>query len=189
MSKNVEAIHHWKTDMYYRCLLLLDADRLRAMLEAMAGNADNWFRDQLKDVVDSIDSLSVAGGEHEDVAALPALSAPAGASGFGDVVQSSGFTRAVVNAPDLPSVRVYFDHGSHQSGRHRGWVDCGVDSHLNCIHYEFVGSSSRKDLLALMHPWYLAGPHCTDKRLLLAYMPSSQEAQDMSDVFLNCTVF
>ena len=86
VSKNVEVIHHWKTDMYYRCLVLPDADKLMAMFEAMDGNADTWLRDQVKDLVDFADAVAVAGGEHEDVAPLLALSAPVGLSVLGDVV-------------------------------------------------------------------------------------------------------
>ena len=78
------------------------------------------------------------------------------------------WTRALVDTgPHSSQIRLFFDRGTHQSGKQRGWVDC---SHHECIRYVFC-DHSKLEMAAEMLAWERAGATLADKSIHLAFKP------------------
>lgn len=159
-QKGVPSIPHDTKDLHYQCLLRLSGSALQTFLSSLSSGIDySWCSQQLKQLkdddvslaeevaLDDIDGEPVPPEESE----LPPerlLPAPALLDAVG-----VDWYRCLCSC-DGVSVKVYFDHGSHQSGRLRGYAVCGSKEHDSCYKYRFCDEfESRVDMAAFMLSW------------------------------------
>ena len=69
-----------------------------------------------------------------------------------EVATASFWKRCVVSDGIRPGVKVYFDRGTHESGRARGWMDCQRHGCRRCVFCDQF--KSRSDFLADMYLWF-----------------------------------
>ncbi len=177
-EKGVTSVEHGGLDAYYRCLLPLDEGALRSLPVGWAAKGHAWLRSQL-----SLNGAEVEGDEERvgaaDVAealALPICDSIADI--IAPVVRSAaeeGWSRCMVRLPPNAWFKVWFDGCTHQSGRQRGWAECGS---YRCIKYKFTEVlESRVPFCAAMALWMGHGVMHSDMTRSdhLAYWPSPEQ--------------
>ncbi len=159
IAKGVQFIEHFEKDGYYKCLIHQSPSDLQETLAQMGSEirSNAWFVDRSGGdaILDDDAGLQVVPAyeaipdEHVLSPLLPLPPAP------GDCAT---WKRCVVTSPGGLQLKVYFDNGSHSSGRYRGWTDCPFHS---CIRYRFCDEhGSREALAADMVAWAEVG--CQD---------------------------
>ena len=124
-GKGVPEVKHNGTSNYYKCLLLLDGERLESVLLALEDMNDELFRLALKDIDDGIDDGDRDGGDLQLLGgggAIPIMPPMMREPGPGDE-----WVRVNATAHGFPAQKIYFDHSS--PGRQKGYsvcADCGV---------------------------------------------------------------
>ena len=172
-EKGVACISHTQVDGYYRCLLIMSADKVQAMLRSMHGRPDAWFKQQIAAIDDP--SLENGGsvcdaGSAESRLALVSPLAP--------VVEQRGFARQICNSGDGSSSRkVYFDNftGTRAGDVQRGFVHC--PHHPSCIRYRPVVRETVREFCTEMYAWMRVGSRgdLDSKAKHLAYECSAAE--------------
>lgn len=123
-----------------------------------------------------------AGDGVEDVVARPG-----GARGPSLLASAlpEGWKRTECSVGDLPPLKVYFDHFSHQTGVQRGWCTCSEPSHGSCIKYEFVTvARSRLEFCSMLFAWHRAAARFDNKADHLGFAPSAEEIADLERTML-----
>ena len=177
-AKGVKEILHQMPDNYYKCLLFMDIARLEHMLQHMAGQRDEWFRQQLRDEGAGAPAAledREDGEEEDEHAPLLAIVDVPDNDLVPPVVQSNEWSRCLVSLPGGAQSKIYFDHSSHVSGRQRGWVDCAKHC---CIKYEFC-FGNKDAFCTYMHLWRLGCDECSTKKEHLKWDPPA------ADVYTN----
>ena len=169
-------------DGYYKCLLVLPAEKLLQMLADMDGQSNEWFNMHLQGIAD-------AGLSDDDILAIADAEPAAGApdAGIQGAVAIALLSRCTVDAgDDTRSIKVYFDNCTHQSGEQRGWMGCL--HHDACIRYKFVSGATRHQFCAEMYAWHEAGDRLTSKAQHLEHAPV-QDIVDCNSMVLRCFDF
>jgi hypothetical protein len=183
MAKGVESIPHLEKDAYYRCLLRLSAASLALMLSTMPADADNdWFKSQLVDGEDEPfedELLALEDEPPEEGEPRPALSClvpPAV-----EIELPQFWDRCWMRIGDAsPRYKCYFDQGTHQSNRPRGWVNC--ETH-QCIKYMWADTfDSRESFCAFAYAWltlYHSDHPCKGDHL--SFTPTTEQVKAVAD--------
>lgn len=175
-DKGVQSIPHTAVDAFYRCLLLLPARKVQAMLRGGVGKSSAFYVEQLRaagplalqhDAHLAIeDGLAVEGDAQPDGGILPLPPLMVGEL-------PPAWTRVRAKLPCGYSLRVYFDHFSHSSSVQRGFVNCSA--HPSCIKYEFVTSAPDKaTFVAKIVAWERLGEGMSTKEEHLVAIPDQQ---------------
>ena len=175
-KKGLTGILHSRTDNYYKCLLLLDADRLMKFLtEHDACPGDQTCRDMLKDV-DADDSDDNTDHVQPIEMLEPATRLLPVEDGHVDhELQVDTWMRKIIidNRDPNITLKVHFDGSSHSSGIQRGWANCDVHQ---CIRYRQIDrSEDQLDFCAEMYMWFKKRHDYHDKPQHLDYVPSRAE--------------
>ena len=76
-------------------------------------------------------------------------------------------------SPEDPGVKIYFDKGSHTSGRPRAWTCCPNDDHPYCEKYKFLHQfPSERSLKVWLYAWSTANFRHADKYGHLGFVPT-----------------
>ena len=160
ISNGVTEILHGMTNNYYRCLINLRGETLMQTIANMEGHDDRWFLAQMKGIVPAA-LADLAAIEDEPGADVPAIMNVAdevllrlgdAPSILGSDVVPEIWTRVLVDCgPGTRVKKVYFDGGSHQTRRQRGWMDCSFP--CRCIKYVFINDETKELFCARLYAW------------------------------------
>ena len=178
-TKGWPTISHYQSDQYYRCLILMDANKLTQLVGQLDGKRDSWFRDRLKDI--GIDEEAEAARALESGGDDGGVDGPGALEDGVDVppppeeiaVDFMGWQRqACVPRPGATPLRVYFDHGSG-GNQQRAWLTCLL--HDGCIRWRTCAGDQRR-FLSYMCAWHAAGeqPEYNSKALHMAMEPCEE---------------
>ena len=191
MQKGVDRILHGQSGQYYKMLLTLDGDSLKQALANLPEQAERpavfqmSFDDAIMDDDQEVpgmlpDSVPPVRPDAESSALPDADFAYSEQGLMAPAVTLSGWSRCIVDAgAGTKQMKLFFDHGSHSSGRQRGWVDC--DLH-DCRRYRHV-SGTQAEFSAEMYAWFInsASDGIHDRWCHLAYHPPSADVAALVD--------
>ena len=158
-KKGVREIKHHAPDAYYHCLLRCSAHQIAEMLQE--GEMTNtFFLQQLQGVVEEEDSdielldldaeilagLDAQDATHEDASVGPMLALPVN-------TRDLYHRRCVVHVGgNSAKLKIFFDRGTHQSGRPRAWANCEAHGCIKCM---FVDDfDDKRGVCSWLYAWW-----------------------------------
>ena len=185
-GKAVPDIDHYQHDNYYKCLMLLDQNKLALVLAGLAGQNDDWFRKQLPALADQKDPEDGCpggggdgGGNDVDMpledAELPLAICPDVEDRF------MGWSRKRCNTgPGTPELRIFFDLGSHPSGLQQSWLTCLLHPSEGCIRWRRA-QGEQKRFCSYMYAWHEDGAlPCNNNRTKhMAHEPGQERVDEI----------